>query len=937
VDAEYTFAAVTLEGRGLGGTAGTGGAGGGTIGNGTGGLARISNADTMAPITGRSMDSLTLDVGGTGTTVLSGRAEISDTASFAGGGLVINGDLNVMNAQPVANANSGFYYTGAGEGIGIGGNATIDVAGNAEFAVDGTGTFDVTGALQVTSGQNVVISHANQPVTPADSISAGSLFFTGSAFDAGVDTVLNSAATIDIVTLGGDLNSAGNLLANGLANIQSAADTLINNATVTGDTLFVRGPGAVQITGTVVAGDDVDVLVGGAITANDLTAIAGDVDLESLGNIALVQASAGDEIALASGGGLINAGALISGTGLAGGLPGDSYSTGVLAFGGVTVGSVTSATDAGFTSLTGDVVVVDQVTAAGSVGAFAANDIIFGSIDAGQFVYLAGVDTLSPLGPLDPPIPLSSVIGLPPFPNAGSIAISGDFTAGQALVSAGTNFTVQGTATVLTDLTVFAGGAVDLPALSVGGTLLVDALSVNISSPGVLTVSQANASGGDLMIFASDGLDLGNGTATGGIVLGSTLGDLSVTNLTAATVEIGTFGTANFAGLVQGQVVQVNSGDIVIGAGAQIGVAGTTTTLSLGNGRTANATFIGGTDSGIGYSLSAAEMAQLFSDDIEIVGTFGGAGQPDVVVDSFTMTSRAGDPGGNLGANGSLSIVSAGNIDIIGDVVLTELGSGNQLFFTAEGAVGRATIAVDAATASISLDDGNGALIGRLNFDAGELFVATPSAIADVQAATDTDAITARLALNDGLARNSIISAGTIFADVSGGLYIQNSGASDAFADRRGFAALTNTLDVATRSPTARIIVNGLLVDGTGGTITGTDVMPLVRINGVTGATSGNFDPRSTVNGCLINSPALCTFSFEDLPTIPPPHDTIEEPLDPDESSSGPSLFPTIVVELKDFEPFGYPPLIDEPVTGAGNDDLWMPACEEEESGCPAE
>jgi hypothetical protein len=42
-------------------------------------------------------------------------------------------------------------------------------------------------------------------------------------------------------------------------------------------------------------------------------------------------------------------------------------------------------------------------------------------------------------------------------------------------------------------------------------------------------------------------------------------------------------------------------------------------------------------------------------------------------------------------------------------------------------------------------------------------------------------------------------------------------------------------------------------------------------------------------------------------------------------------------VELKEFEPFGYPPLIDEPVTGAGNDDLWMPACEEGESGCPAE
>jgi hypothetical protein len=29
------------------------------------------------------------------------------------------------------------------------------------------------------------------------------------------------------------------------------------------------------------------------------------------------------------------------------------------------------------------------------------------------------------------------------------------------------------------------------------------------------------------------------------------------------------------------------------------------------------------------------------------------------------------------------------------------------------------------------------------------------------------------------------------------------------------------------------------------------------------------------------------------------------------------------LVELKDILPIGYEPLIDDPVTGAGNDDLW--------------
>jgi hypothetical protein len=195
-----------------------------------------------------------------------------------------------------------------------------------------------------------------------------------------------------------------------------------------------------------------------------------------------------------------------------------------------------------------------------------------------------------------------------------------------------------------------------------------------------------------------------------------------------------------------------------------------------------------------------------------------------------------------------------------------------------------------------------------------------------------------RLGENDGVVRNGgVVRAATIFADVGSGLYIQNVGATTDAADRRGFAALTDTLDIVTASAATRIIVNGQLVDAAGGTVlSGLDVLPLVRINGVVGPTNGNFDPSSTVNGCVIASPLVCRTTI-DIPGVPPPYDTIDQPLDPDDSTSGPNLFPTIVVELKEFEPFGYPPLIDEPVTGAGNDDLWMPVCEDGENFCPAE
>jgi hypothetical protein len=41
-------------------------------------------------------------------------------------------------------------------------------------------------------------------------------------------------------------------------------------------------------------------------------------------------------------------------------------------------------------------------------------------------------------------------------------------------------------------------------------------------------------------------------------------------------------------------------------------------------------------------------------------------------------------------------------------------------------------------------------------------------------------------------------------------------------------------------------------------------------------------------------------------------------------------------VEIDDVGRLGYEPLIDEPVTGSGNDDLWMRDCDpDQQDGCP--
>jgi hypothetical protein len=71
---------------------------------------------------------------------------------------------------------------------------------------------------------------------------------------------------------------------------------------------------------------------------------------------------------------------------------------------------------------------------------------------------------------------------------------------------------------------------------------------------------------------------------------------------------------------------------------------------------------------------------------------------------------------------------------------------------------------------------------------------------------------------------------------------------------------------------------------------------------------------------------------------------TVEPKSDPDSPTDSPSDTPsarqalmTTSIEMKEFGRLNYEPLIDEPVTGSGNDDLWVPECDPAKQGsCPA-
>ena len=56
-----------------------------------------------------------------------------------------------------------------------------------------------------------------------------------------------------------------------------------------------------------------------------------------------------------------------------------------------------------------------------------------------------------------------------------------------------------------------------------------------------------------------------------------------------------------------------------------------------------------------------------------------------------------------------------------------------------------------------------------------------------------------------------------------------------------------------------------------------------------------------------------------------PVQDVIEEEADAEEDSSEGQSLPVPLITMRGLDPLSGEPLLDDPVTGAGNDDLWTP------------
>ncbi|MDZ4307722.1 MAG: hypothetical protein U0988_07660, partial [Allopontixanthobacter sp.] len=223
----------------------------------------------------------------------------------------------------------------------------------------------------------------------------------------------------------------------------------------------------------------------------------------------------------------------------------------------------------------------------------------------------------------------------------------------------------------------------------------------------------------------------------------------------------------------------------------------------------------------------------------------------------------------------------------------------------------------------------NGGLAGQLDLAAPTIRAISDAAAAAIGGATVLT-VNTRLGQNDGAVNDAgYFSAAQLSFTVEDALLIQNSGAGTAFDDRRGFTA--DTVPSGTANPAAVLVVNGTV-----GGLTGIDALSAAGV-------PSQFDPGSTINGCFIGNPAFCGIGPGFRTPVPgdPIQDLIEEEIDPrgDDESGGDELggdeqggddLGGILVDLRDTVSREDDPLLDDPVTGAGNEDLWVsgPDCE---------
>lgn len=282
-------------------------------------------------------------------------------------------------------------------------------------------------------------------------------------------------------------------------------------------------------------------------------------------------------------------------------------------------------------------------------------------------------------------------------------------------------------------------------------------------------------------------------------------------------------------------------------------------------------------------------------------------------VRSPARTSPASGSGGvadgNIGAASTLALSTLGELSVGGALALGN-AAGNTLRMNGS------TVAVDATNGSVRLVEGAGHG-GTLAISTGELLALTSGARSAING-LDGNAINLRLAQNDGVGDGrTLLEAGSIAISASGRVLIQNTALGQTSDARRGFVA--DTFAIST-SGAPLIVINGTAAGQTGLT-----ALRAVQVCGL-------FDDLSTINGCRLLTATCGTPQFDPL------RDLLEEELGRGSNlDSGDAIGEGMLIQINRFEPTGFESVIDEPVTGSGNDDFLVPEAGTGDDLCEAD
>lgn len=711
--------------------------------------------------------------------------------------------------------------------------------------------------------------------SPANSIAARALVAGGAISIEGGEAVLSS------IGAGGDFN----------ATVQSLASPTI---AVTGN-FTVTGTGAVEI-GTMAAGGSL------AITSQTLTftrmSAGSGIDLAATGNV--------------TGGDLVATGTIRINTGSA------RFGYGTLDGGDIAI-VAGSAAGGAIRTRTGDLTLsvggdasLGTIDATGNV-ALDAQGLSFGTIRAGGTFSTTNRAMTGTAIDAGQDVAISS---------QGDVALSGLSGRTARISSAGivniTGLQLAGPITVLAN-------AVGLDAV---GDLAIQSISANkgdvaVSAGGSITGSSIAALG-DIDLLARNGnVEIGTlsagyagafsdavrpkGTVSSGVVGQGNIdivasGDIVINDVADAarafTMDAG--GAIHLNGLATGATMDLISADLDIGSAGHLGETAHTDAITLrntGQGPLRLGDNLASTASG--YAISQAEFARIRSrGDLTI------RANQALLVGDLAVVARSGTAEGQIGETGTLSLRSGSLASFLGALAMTN-ATGNTLAIDSQTGV-----FLDAASGSIRLTDGE-VRAGTLAISGSGIAMVTRGALADIAQLTDTALITDRLGLNDGVADGRIlVEADAIRLRSDREVYIQNTALGTRLDDRRGLVA--NSVRIGSRDGSQLdIVINGI-VNGQ----VGVDAIEQIRFD-------ERFTDLSSVNGCVILSANTCNkLPFEIIEL----RDVVEEVLKTEPADEAlqivDSFTKTSLIQLNQIAPAGFEPLIDEPVTGTGNDDL---------------